>query len=978
MNVQDRDENDGFIGSYRAAIKSCKYFFHIAYLEACQFSNYIPKGLAINKTPFISFISDDIVVNWESNIHRTEKNLLETLIYGIVDKMTNFEVEFWSDLGRMMEDTDMGNLEDWLVKLVLDLRKEERASVKRKKKKLRGIVNPEKKKTALERFDEHLHHFNFLNEFLSYLEEFFPDVFNIINLVDISSFNKSKNIDKPSAHDTEDPTEKFEKNISNSGEDKGVDDLEDNSCACVDGRFVGHFVSPNVVNLSGRKLSKAEISLLSKGLKFIPTPRNVDRVALKEDLELFGRKLRLAWHFRNDEKTFESNPFRRKSKFNPKGKDAAIELYLSRLEEEILAIDTNLKYSNLTREERNAMYALRDDNSIIIKEADKGSAVVVWDKCDYLAEASKQLNDKNVYEEISGDIVSPLIDTVRHCLARVKLRGDICNETMEYFFVDKPRVGRFYLLPKIHKRLSSVPGRPVISNSSYFTENISSFLDFHLKPLSQKVKSFIKDTNDFLRKLRDLPPLPDDCIMCTVDVVGLYPNIPHDGGLEALKVALDNRQDKSVSTETLLDLAECVLKNNVFEHNNTCFKQKQGTAIGTKMAPSYAILFMSYIENQILESSVLQPLVWWRYIDDIFLIWQHGEENLKIFLEHLNNFHPTIKFTADYSHTKVNFLDVQVIRSGNKLITDLYIKPTDTHQYLEASSCHVYHCKSSIPYSQALRLNRICSESKFFDNRCNQLESWLMERGYNDKLVRRKVLEARGIDRNSLLDKPPNGPKESKLTVNITYHPSFSRLREILAKIHLLLTPNQEHRDVFSNIPIIGFRNGRNLKSILVRAKIPVPRSGEGSCVKCLKRNCGVCKYIKTTSEFSDKDSKNTYQIKLGPLNCSSSMLVYLIQCKTCKLQYVGSTTTAFRLRFNNYKSHNKKFNLKQSGVPQESFHAHFNTIGHNGKEDWEVTLIDQAQTLASVRRKECFWQYKLDTFIPNGLNEREVSMDFG
>ena len=628
MNIQDKEENEGFTGSYRAAMKSCKYFYHIAYLEACQFAGYIPHGLVINKLPFITFISDDIVVNWEKSISHTENNLLETLIYGIVDKMTNFEAQFWNDLGLMIENTDMDNLEDWMVKLVIDLRREERASIKRKNKKLRGIIDQGKKKNALLRFDEHLPHFTFLNDFLSFLEEFFPDVFNILNLVDISSLNKTKRNKEVFPH-MENSTNNT-KTISDSKKDKVFKDLgEDNSCKCTDGRFTGHFISPNVVNLSGRHLSKAEISLLSKGLKFIPTPRNIDRVALKEDLEAFGRKLRLAWHFRNEERSFESNPFRKKSKFNPKGKDAAIELYLSRLEEEILAIDTNLKYSNLTKEERNAIYTLRDDNSIIIKEADKGSAVVVWDKCDYLAEASEQLNDKNVYEEISGDIVSPLIDTVRHCLARVRLTGGVCNETMDYFFVDKPRVGRFYLLPKIHKRLSNVPGRPVISNSSYFTENISSFLDFHLKPLSQKVKSFIKDTNDFLRKLRDLPPLPNDSILCTVDVVGLYPNIPHDGGLEALKAALDGREDKSLSTETLLDLAECVLKNNVFEHNNTYFKQKQGTAIGTKMAPSYAILFMAYIENQILESSVLQPLVWWRYIDDIFLIWQHGEANLK-------------------------------------------------------------------------------------------------------------------------------------------------------------------------------------------------------------------------------------------------------------------------------------------------------------------------------------------------------------
>ena len=67
--------------------------------------------------------------------------------------------------------------------------------------------------------------------------------------------------------------------------------------------------------------------------------------------------------------------------------------------------------------------------------------------------------------------------------------------------MSKPKLGRFYLLPKIHKRLHNVPGRPVISNSGFLTENISAFLEYHLKPLLQNVKSFIKDTNDFLKKL---------------------------------------------------------------------------------------------------------------------------------------------------------------------------------------------------------------------------------------------------------------------------------------------------------------------------------------------------------------------------------------------------------------------------------------------------------------------------------------------
>ena len=125
------------------------------------------------------------------------------------------------------------------------------------------------------------------------------------------------------------------------------------------------------------------------------------------------------------------------------------------------------------------------------------------------------------------------------------------------------------------------------------------------------------------------------------------------------------------------------------------------------------------------------------------MIWQHGEETLREFLKILNSCHPIIKFTAEYSLDKVNFLDVKVIRSGNKLLTDLYIKPTNTNQYLEFSSCHVRYTKKFIPYSQALRFNRICSENMLFDNRCNQFECWLKDRGYNEKVNRQQILKVR-------------------------------------------------------------------------------------------------------------------------------------------------------------------------------------------------------------------------------------------
>ena len=95
-------------------------------------------------------------------------------------------------------------------------------------------------------------------------------------------------------------------------------------------------------------------------------------------------------------------------------------------------------------------------------------------------------------------------------------------------------------------------------------ENISAFLEFHLKPLAQKVKSYIKNTNDFFRKIDSLPPLPDYIILCTIDVAGFYPNIPHDEGLIALRKSLEFREDKTIVADSLMDLAECVLKTNNF------------------------------------------------------------------------------------------------------------------------------------------------------------------------------------------------------------------------------------------------------------------------------------------------------------------------------------------------------------------------------------------------------------------------------
>ena len=118
---------------------------------------------------------------------------------------------------------------------------------------------------------------------------------------------------------------------------------------------------------------------------------------------------------------------------------------------------------------------MRDDSTIIIKDGVKESVVVVWVREDYLEEAYKQLEDKEGYEEVPN-YPSVLVNTIIKALEKDRLRGDLFINTLKYFYVEDPKFARVYILPKIHKGLQNVPGRPVISNCSFYTENISWFL----------------------------------------------------------------------------------------------------------------------------------------------------------------------------------------------------------------------------------------------------------------------------------------------------------------------------------------------------------------------------------------------------------------------------------------------------------------------------------------------------------------------
>ena len=246
--------------------------------------------------------------------------------------------------------------------------------------------------------------------------------------------------------------------------------------------------------------------------------------------------------------------------------------------------------------------------------------------------------------------MDPSVDlgrTINSRLNELREEDPGLEEVTDYLKVKCSKLGRFYLLPKIHKGLNSVKGRPVISNSGTITEHMLEYLDHHLNPLVSQSRSYVKDTNNFLSRLSKLGKIPEGALLCTVGVVGLYPSIPHGEGLEVIREALNRRENPGVAPGTLVGLASLVLENNYFEFNDRFYRQKLGTAIGTKFAPAYANLFMTKLEERLLDASPDKPLVWMRLIDDVFFIWTHGEERLISFINYLNRSHETIKFTSE-------------------------------------------------------------------------------------------------------------------------------------------------------------------------------------------------------------------------------------------------------------------------------------------------------------------------------------------
>ncbi len=186
-------------------------------------------------------------------------------------------------------------------------------------------------------------------------------------------------------------------------------------------------------------------------------------------------------------------------------------------------------------------------------------------------------------------------------MRKCKVKKLIPGRVVDYLTPKALWTALFYTLPKIHK--ANNPGCPIISANEKLSpmEKISAYVDHFIRPLAKRVESYVKDTGHFLDLIKEIGHVPPSTILCTINISALYTSIPHEEGIMAMRNALSNQPFLDPSTDVLYHLTKMILQNNEFKFDGRYYHQVQGTVMGTKMALSYAILFMSELEKKILD-----------------------------------------------------------------------------------------------------------------------------------------------------------------------------------------------------------------------------------------------------------------------------------------------------------------------------------------------------------------------------------------
>ena len=375
-----------------------------------------------------------------------------------------------------------------------------------------------------------------------------------------------------------------------------------------------------------------------------------------------------------------------------------------------------------------------------------------------------------------------------------------------------------------------------------------------------------------------------------------------------------------------------------------------------------------------------------RFLDDLFKIFIGTTKQLHQLFTELNKLHETLKFTMEHttvsdeteeekceceSKSSIQFLDTQCSLENGKIVIDLYRKPTDRNQFLLPTSNHPKSTIRSIPFSQSLRIVRICTDKNKRDIRLEELRKLFLDRNYSPETVDRAIQKAKQVPRHLALRKKLSEKKEKRPVLALNFDPRLPNIPEIQAK-HWRSMKNQDQylSKVFPKQPMTAFRRENNLKSLLIRAKVPPKQKmfearklkGMSKCGK----SCPSCPFILEGKTVNVKKNEKWHLNK--KFTCESYNVVYMIECskESCKLRYIGHTGRALKYRLAEHRGY------ANNAIVSKATGSHFTLPGHS-QANIKITVLEQVKRNEKAYRevREQYHINKFNTFY-QGLNRKQ------
>ena len=300
----------------------------------------------------------------------------------------------------------------------------------------------------------------------------------------------------------------------------------------------------------------------------------------------------------------------------------------------------------------------------------------------------------------------------------------------------------------------------------------------------------------------------------------------------------------------------------------------------------------------------------------------------------------------------------------------MFYKPTDSHAYLNYTSSHPPSTKDSIPFSQFLRLRRLCSSDSDFELRAREMSNFFISQGYDERCVSRGLERARSIPRSNALNSQHSdvaSTNSDRPVLAITYHPHNIPVKNIIMRNFHILQSDTELKELFPARPLVAYRRDTNLRDLLVHSRL-LSSSANNSTPgthPCGQPRCKVCPHVSSITNI--RGPKGEFTVRRH-FTCQSTNVIYAVICRLCSdralFMYVGETYRTLAARSDEHLRSARLGYDNQVG-------NHFQLPGHCANDVLICCIWRNAGGTARRKFTETTFSHRLGTFHPLGMNIR-------